>query len=37
LVLYHQLPWSATPAQILEEIGRSFRGRVAYGKDLDVY
>ena len=37
LVLYHQLPWSATPQQILEEIGRSFRGRVAYGKDLDVY
>lgn len=37
LVLYHQLHWSATPQQIVEEIGRSFRGRVAYGKDLDVY
>jgi ribonuclease BN (tRNA processing enzyme) len=37
LVLYHQLPWSATPEQILAEIARSFRGRVAYGKDLDVF
>ena len=37
LVLYHQLPWSATPEQILAEIRRSFNGRVAYGKDLDVY
>lgn len=37
LVLYHQLPWSATPDQILAEIRRSFSGRVIYGKDLDVF
>ena len=37
LVLYHQLLWRATSEQLLEEIGRSFGGRVANGKDLDVY
>ncbi len=37
LVLYHQLPWSATPEQIMREIRQHFAGRVAYGNDLDVY
>src|SRR5574341_723064 len=37
LVLYHQLPWSSTPQQIVREIQQRFRGRVAYGNDLDVY
>lgn len=37
LVLYHQLPWSTSPEQILREIAAEFTGRVAYGRDLDVY
>jgi len=37
LVLYHQLPWSATPASIVEEIRAHFTGRVVYGTDLDVF
>lgn len=37
LVLYHQLPWSASPDRVLEEIRAHFDGRVVYGKDLDVY
>jgi ribonuclease Z len=37
LVLYHQLPWSASPDRVLEEIRLHFDGRVAYGKDLEVY
>ncbi|MGH7646175.1 MAG: MBL fold metallo-hydrolase [Gemmatimonadales bacterium] len=37
LVLYHQLPWSSTPEQVVKEIQEHFGGRVAYGNDLDVY
>lgn len=37
LVLYHQLPWSSTPEQIVREVRRGFSGRVVYGNDLDVY
>ncbi|MGH9258521.1 MAG: MBL fold metallo-hydrolase, partial [Acidimicrobiales bacterium] len=37
LVLYHQLPWSSTPEQIVREIREHFAGPVAYGNDLDVY
>jgi len=37
LVLYHQLLWGDTPQMVLDDIGRSFQGRVAYGRDLDVY
>ncbi len=37
LVLYHQLPWSATPANIVAEIRAHFTGRVVYGADLDIF
>lgn len=37
LVLYHQLPWSSTPEQVLREVREHFDGRVVYGNDLDVY
>lgn len=37
LVLYHQLPWSSTPEEIVREVRRGFSGRVVYGNDLDVY
>lgn len=37
LVLYHQLPWSSTPEEILREVRSGFAGRVVYGKDLDVF
>jgi ribonuclease BN (tRNA processing enzyme) len=37
LILYHQLLWSATPQQLLEEIRQGYQGRVVFGNDLDVY
>jgi ribonuclease Z len=37
LVLYHQLPWSSTPEHIVREVRAQFGGRIAYGRDLDVY
>jgi ribonuclease Z len=37
LVLYHQLPWSASAEQILSEVRAHFDGRVVYGRDLGVY
>jgi len=37
LVLYHQLYWGATDADLLREIGKAYHGRVVSGKDLDVY
>lgn len=37
LVLYHQLPWTATPERIVEEIREHFTGQVVYGGDLDVF
>jgi ribonuclease Z len=37
LVLYHQLLWGATEAELLAEIRQSFDGPVAFANDLDVY
>jgi len=37
LVLYHQLFWGATDADLLAEIGESYDGKVVSGKDLDVF
>lgn len=37
LVLYHQLLWGATKEQLLEEIGKGYSGKVAFGNDLDVF
>ncbi len=37
LVLYHQLLWGATEADLLAEIRRSYDGPVAFADDLDVY
>lgn len=38
LVLHHQLIWGATPEEMLDEIRASgYEGRLAYGRDLDIY
>lgn len=37
LVLYHQLMWGATEAELLAEIRQSFDGPVVFAKDLDIY
>ena len=37
LILYHQLFWGADPKDLLKEIREGYRGRVASGRDLDVY
>jgi ribonuclease BN (tRNA processing enzyme) len=37
LILYHQLLWEADPKDLLKEIREGYRGRVASGRDLDVY
>ena len=37
LVLYHQLLWGATKEQLLEEMGKSYSGKVIFGNDLDVF
>lgn len=37
LVLTHQLLWSSTPEELLEEIRAGYAGAVAYGRDLDVF
>ena len=37
LVLYHQLMWGATEAELLAEIRQSFDGPVEFAGDLDVY
>jgi ribonuclease Z len=37
LVLYHQLMWGATEAELLAEIRQSFDGPVAFADDLDIY
>ena len=37
LVLYHQLMWGATEAELLAEIRRSFDGPVVFADDLDTY
>lgn len=37
LVLYHQLYWGATDADLLREIETGYDGPVVSGRDLDVY
>jgi ribonuclease BN (tRNA processing enzyme) len=38
LILYHQLLWGATQAELLDEIKRAgYTGKVVFGNDLDVY
>jgi ribonuclease BN (tRNA processing enzyme) len=37
LVLYHQLFWTRTENQLLEEITSRYNGRVVSGKDLDSF
>jgi ribonuclease BN (tRNA processing enzyme) len=37
LVLYHQIFYGATDANLLEEIHRTYQGNVASAHDLDVY
>ncbi|MHA2141341.1 MAG: MBL fold metallo-hydrolase [Candidatus Thorarchaeota archaeon] len=37
LVLYHQLFWSRSEADLLEEIKSGYDGKVVSGNDLDVY
>jgi ribonuclease Z len=37
LVLYHQLLWGATEAELLAEIRQSFDGPVVFADDLDFY
>jgi len=37
LVLYHQLLWGSTPAELLGEIEAVYDGAVVYGRDLDVF
>jgi len=37
LILYHQLLWGSTPAELLEEVREVYDGRVVFGSDLDVF
>ncbi len=37
LVLYHQLLWGSTPAELVDEIRQVYDGAVVYGNDLDVF
>lgn len=37
VILTHQLWWSASEPQLLEEVRSTFAGRVISGKDLDVF
>jgi len=37
VILTHQLTWSATDAQLVEEVRSTFAGRVISGRDLDVF
>ena len=37
LVLYHQLYWGTTDADLLSEVQAGYSGKVASGRDLDVY
>jgi ribonuclease BN (tRNA processing enzyme) len=36
LVLYHLLPMGQPPEEILDEIRTTYKGKVIYGKDLDI-
>jgi ribonuclease BN (tRNA processing enzyme) len=37
LILTHLLPWSSSPAEIVQEVRAAFTGRVALGNDLELY
>jgi len=37
LILYHQLFWGTTDEELLSEIRKGYSGKVASGKDLEVY
>lgn len=37
LVLYHQLLWGTTPAELVAEVRTAYPGAVAFGNDLDVF
>jgi ribonuclease BN (tRNA processing enzyme) len=37
LILYHQLLWGTSEEELLNEIRRTYSGRVVSGRDLDVY
>jgi ribonuclease Z len=37
LVLYHQLFWGTSEAEMLDEIRQGYSGKVVCGKDLEVY
>jgi ribonuclease BN (tRNA processing enzyme) len=37
LILYHQLLWGSTPAELVEEIRQVYDGEIVYGNDLDVH
>ncbi|MBI3653380.1 MAG: MBL fold metallo-hydrolase [Acidobacteria bacterium] len=37
LVLYHQLFWGTSEADLLKEVAQYYQGRVVSGRDLDIY
>ena len=37
LVLYHQLVWSSNQDELLRELQSVYKGKVAYGNDLDIF
>ena len=37
LVLYHQLFWGTSEADLLKEIVQNYKGKVVSGRDLDIY
>jgi ribonuclease BN (tRNA processing enzyme) len=37
LILYHQLLWGTSEEELLNEIRRTYSGKVVSGRDLDVY
>jgi ribonuclease BN (tRNA processing enzyme) len=37
LVLYHQLFWGTSEADLLKELQQHYQGRVVSGRDLDIY
>jgi ribonuclease BN (tRNA processing enzyme) len=37
LVLYHQLFWGTSEADLLKEVKQGYKGKVVSGRDLDIY
>ncbi len=37
LILYHQLLWTSTEEELLNELRRGYKGKVVSGRDLDIY